>query len=156
MTANNRNPNPGEIGTGRPLCLLTSQISQSVATTCQILLLMMVLKCFNLPSSSPPTRSSEKERIRGSGPVSLEQLCLRCLEIGSSVHRLTAAPQSTHKHFMDTPAIHFSRTGIANMNQQRWHYLPETVLAQIIRRDQKGCQEFSVVPLLGKQRYTKI
>jgi hypothetical protein len=31
----------------------------------QVIFLMMVLKHFNLPSNSPPTRCSEKERIQG-------------------------------------------------------------------------------------------
>ena len=35
-----------------------------------------------------------------------------CLEIGCSVHRLAAA-QSTSKCFMDTPAVQFSRDGLA-------------------------------------------
>jgi hypothetical protein len=55
------------------------------------LFLIMVLKFFNLPFSPPPIRGSGKER---SGEkcicldVSLEQLQLCCLEIGSSVHKL--------------------------------------------------------------------
>jgi hypothetical protein len=35
-------------------------------------------------------------------------------EINSSVHRSQpAAALSTHKHFTDTPAVHFGRVGIA-------------------------------------------
>jgi hypothetical protein len=57
---------------------------------------------------------------------------------------------------MDTPAIHFTRVGIANMNQQWWHYLAETVSpqpqhqsAERMRRDQ---EKFSAVPLSEKRR----
>ena len=49
-----------------------------------------------------------------------------CQEISSSVHRSAAAARSTHKHFMDTPAVQFSSDGIANMTQQWWHDLAET------------------------------
>ena len=55
---------------------------------------------------------------------------LCCLEISSSVHRSAAAARSTHKHFMDTPAVQFSRVRIANRNQQQWHYLAETARPQ--------------------------
>ena len=55
---------------------------------------------------------------------------LCCLEISSSVHRSAVAARSTHKHFMDTPAVQFGRVRIANMNQQWWHYLAETARPQ--------------------------
>ena len=77
----------------------------------QNLFLMMVLKCFNLPSSPPLTRGSRKERIPGKGTCvervlwSNSHLC--CLEISSSIHRSAAAAQSTSKQFTDTPAIQF-------------------------------------------------
>jgi hypothetical protein len=56
--------------------------------------------------------------------------CLSCLEIGSSVHGSAVAARSTCKHFMFTPAVPFSRVGIANTNQQRWHFLAETARPQ--------------------------
>jgi hypothetical protein len=49
--------------------------------------------------------------------------CLCCLEIGSSVHSLAVAVRSTRKHFMDAPAVQFSRVKVASM---KWHYLAET------------------------------
>jgi hypothetical protein len=51
---------------------------------------------------------------------------LCCLEISNSVHRLTVAAPSTHKHFTDIPAVQFSRVGIANTNQHQWQYLVKT------------------------------
>jgi hypothetical protein len=51
---------------------------------------------------------------------------LHHLEIGSLVHRVAAAVQSTHKHSMDIPAVQFGRVWIPNTNQQWWHYLGET------------------------------
>ena len=51
---------------------------------------------------------------------------LYCLKIGSSLHRSAAAAPSTHKHFMDAPAVQFSGVRIANMNHQWWNYLAET------------------------------
>jgi hypothetical protein len=78
---------------------------------------------------------------------------LRCLEIGNSVHSLVAATQYTHKHFMDTPAVHFSRVGIANTDQQWWHDLVETVRPQPWLKSvgaAGGTLGEVVVPLLGK------
>ena len=87
----------------------------------QNLFLMMVLKCFNLPSSPPPTRGSGKERIQGKwtclGIVLWSNFHLYFLEISSSVHRSATAPQSTPKHLMDKPADLFYRVGLANLNQ---------------------------------------
>jgi hypothetical protein len=51
---------------------------------------------------------------------------LCCLEIGSSVHRSAEAAPSTCKHFTDTSAVQFGRVGIANMNQEWYHYLGES------------------------------
>jgi hypothetical protein len=92
------------------------------------LILITVLKCFNLPSSPPPTRGSGKERLlghRGSGPVySLEQILSAlsgkkqfCWQESAAA----AAAQSTGKHFMNIPAVHFSSVGRANTNQKQWH-----------------------------------
>ena len=55
----------------------------------------MVFNCFNLPCSSPPTRGSKKERIRGSSPVYKafwNNSCLCCLQVGcsSSIHSQTS------------------------------------------------------------------
>jgi hypothetical protein len=36
----------------------------------------------------------------------------------------------TCKHFMDIPAVQFGRVGIANTDQQQWHYLAETARPQ--------------------------
>ena len=63
---------------------------------------------------------------------------LCCLEIGSSVHRSAAAARSTHKHFMDTPAVQFSRVRIVNTNQPRWHDLAETARPQPNQHESAG------------------
>ena len=76
-------------------------------------------------------------------------------EISSSVHRSAAPARSTCKHFTDTPAVQFSRVGIANMNLSAVAWpsrgSPASVeLAGVSRRDQdqQGPQEkFLVVPL---------
>jgi len=100
----------------------------------QILLLMMAFKQFKLSCSPLPTRGSRKERIQGKWTClemvlwSNSYMC--CLEIGSSVHRSAAAASSTCKHFMDSPAVQFSRVGIGNRNQQQWPYLAETTRPQ--------------------------
>ena len=65
---------------------------------------MLVLKPFNFPCIT--TRGSEKERIWGWGvdlfrKVLWSNSSLCCLEIGSSVYRLTAAAPSTCKHLME-------------------------------------------------------
>jgi hypothetical protein len=57
------------------------------------------------------------------GSLEISHLC--CLEIGSSVHRLAVAARSICKHFMET-----LRVGIANTDQQWWHYLAETARPQ--------------------------
>lgn len=81
----------------------------------QSLLLMMVLKHFNLPSCPSPTIGSGNERILGKQTClemvlwSKSHLC--CQEI--SVHRLAAAALSTRKHFTDIPAIQFSSIRIS-------------------------------------------
>ena len=64
--------------------------------------------------------------------------CLCCLEIGSSVHRLAMAAQSTHKHFMDISAVKLGGVQIANMNQQQWHYLAETARPQPQHKSARG------------------
>jgi hypothetical protein len=95
---------------------------------------MLVLKCFNLLSSLPPTRGSEIERIQGKWTclemVLWSNSCLCCQEIRSSVPRLAAAAQSTCKHVTDAPAVQFGRVRIANTNQQWWHYVAETARPQ--------------------------
>ena len=78
---------------------------------------MMVLKHFNLPDNTPPTRGSGKERIIGEVDLfrkvlwSNSRLC--CLEISSSVNSIA---WYTCKHFLDTPAIQLGRVGITNTN----------------------------------------
>jgi hypothetical protein len=65
--------------------------------------LKMGFKCFNLPSSPPPTRGSGKERIWGKWTClemvlwSKSHLC--CQEISSPIHRSASAAQSTRKSF---------------------------------------------------------
>jgi hypothetical protein len=61
-----------------------------------------------------------------------------CQESGSSVHRSATAARPILKHFTDTPEVQFGRVRIATRNQQRWHYLAETVRPQ---PQQEGCQE---------------
>jgi hypothetical protein len=90
--------------------------------------------------------------------------CLCCLEISNSVHGSAVAARSTCKHFMDTPAVQFSSVGIADTNQQRWHYLAETARSQSPHRSlqevpggMEGCQgKFSAVPLSAKGRSVKM
>jgi hypothetical protein len=96
--------------------------------------LMTVLKCFNPPSSQPPTRGSRKERLQG------KQTCLEmvlrsksqlpCQEICSPVQRSRKTAQPTCKHFMDITAVQFSRAGIADTNQQWWHFPAGTARSQ--------------------------
>jgi hypothetical protein len=87
----------------------------------------MVLKCFNLTCSPPPTGSSGKERLRGKW-TGLEMVLwsnchLRCQEISSSVHRSAAVAMP-------------SRDSQASAS------------AQVSRRDLEERQEkFSAVPL---------
>jgi hypothetical protein len=140
------NPSHGDKGGGdRWVPGIPSQLawpnwwSSRLLETCnfnffQTLFLMMVLKCFNLPSSPPPTRGSGKERIQGKWTC-LEMIlwrnsCLCCQEISRSVHRSAVSAWSTHKHFMDTPAVQFCRVRIATTNQQQWHDLAETARPQ--------------------------
>jgi hypothetical protein len=84
----------------------------------QSLLLMMVVKGINPPSSPLPTRGNGKERIQGKSTC-LEMVLwsrshLHCQEISNTVHRSAAAEaQSTLKHFTDPPAVHFSNVRIA-------------------------------------------
>lgn len=79
----------------------------------QNLLLVRVLKCFNLPSSPPPCRGNGKESIQKKWTClemvlwSNSHMC--CLEICSSFHRSATAARSTHKHFTDTQAVQSSR-----------------------------------------------
>ena len=95
---------------------------------------MMVLKCFNLPFILPLTSGGVKERIWGKWTC-LEMVLWSnfhrcCLEIDSACHRSAAVAQFTCKHFTDAPAVQFGRVGIANTNQQWWHYLAETARPQ--------------------------
>jgi hypothetical protein len=55
-------------------------------------------------------RERERERER---KVLWSKSYVCCLEICSSVHRSAVAARSICKHFMDTPAVQFSRGGIA-------------------------------------------
>ena len=84
---------------------------------------MMALKCFNLPSSLPPTRGSGKGRIQGKWAclemVLWSKSYLRCQEIHSSVHRSAVAARATQQ----------SRSVVSG-SQQRKHHLAGTVRPQ--------------------------
>ena len=105
----------------------------------------MVLKHSNLPPSPPPTSGSRKERLleyRGMDLFrngSLEQIpsALSGNQQFSS-QESAGATQSTCKHFMDMPAVHFDRVGIVNMNSQWWHYLAETARPQTLLESAGG------------------
>jgi hypothetical protein len=94
----------------------------------------MVLKCFNLSSSPPPTRDREKKRIWGKWTcvemVLWSRSHLHSQEISNLVHRLAAVAWSTCKCFTDTPAVQLSRVGRASTNLHRWNYLSETAMPQ--------------------------
>ena len=121
----------------------------------------MVLKCFNLPCSPPPTRGSGKERIQG------RCTCLETVfgatptyvvwKSGSSFCRLGGSCSLIyHKHFMDTKAVQTGRVGLATVVMWPSRDSPASDLAQVSRRDTEGCQEkFLAVPLSGKQRSVK-
>ena len=82
---------------------------------------------------------------------------LCCLEIGSLLHRLVVAAQSTHRHLTDTPAVQFDRDGLATVETQPIRDNHASALVHISRRDQEGHQEpFRAVPLSGKQRLLKM
>jgi hypothetical protein len=40
--------------------------------------------------------------------------------------------------FTDTPAVQFCRVGIANTNQQQWHYLAEAAWSQLNWQESVG------------------
>lgn len=126
------------------------------------LILIMILKCFNLHCSLPSIRGSGKERIQGKwtcleGVLWSNSLRLCCLEI----NRSTAAAQSTCKHFTDTPVVQFNSIGIANTNQQLQHYLAETARPQLQHKSagetlEEHQEKFWAVPLPAKQSSGKI
>jgi hypothetical protein len=110
----------------------------------------MIVKCFHLPCSLSPTKSSEKERIWGKWTYLKRWFCvcvcnsrLCCLEIGSSVHRSIVAARSTSKHVTDTPAV------ITQLELGSKH--ESAAVAWPSGRDQQEHQEkFWVVPLSVK------
>lgn len=79
----------------------------------------MVLKCFNLPSSPPPTRGSGKERIQVKWTclemVLWRKSCLHCQEISSSVHWPAAAAPLENTSWM-----HQQSSSVVSGEQQRW------------------------------------
>jgi hypothetical protein len=84
----------------------TSGASEPVTLIFLKPILMMVLKCFNLPPSPPSTRGSGKERIWGKWSclemvLGANPICV----FRKSFHRSEAAGQPPHKHFTDTPAV---------------------------------------------------
>jgi hypothetical protein len=94
---------------------------------------------------------------KGYGEVDLFRMVLwsnshlYCLEISSSVHRLTVAARSTHKHFSDTLAVQFGRAGLATAVIQPSKDSQASASAQVSRRDLGGHQEKPLaVPLSGK------
>ena len=121
----------------------------------------MIFKCLNLPFS--PTHSPEVVQKKGYREVGLfrnvpwrnSHLCF--LEIGSSVHRLAAATQSTCKHFTDTPAIQFGRVQL-----ETWSYDLEVIARLQPQFESAGAtiqehqEKFSAVPFSGRQRSAKI
>jgi hypothetical protein len=75
-------------------------LDYDVSLIFQNVFLMMVLKCFNLPSSLLPTRGNGKERtlcVCGGGGMDLFRNVLRskshlcCQEMSSAVHRSARA-----------------------------------------------------------------
>jgi hypothetical protein len=106
---------------------------------------MMVLKHFNLPDNTPPTRGSGKERIIGEVDLfrkvlwSNSRLC--CLEIRSPVHRSATAAPSTHKHFTNAPAVQFGRVGLATAVTRPSRDSQASASVQVSRRDQGGIPE---------------
>lgn len=79
----------------------------------------MVLKCFNLPSSPPPTRGSGKERIQVKWTclemVLWRKSCLHCQEISSSVHWPAAAAPLENTSWM-----HQQSSSVVSGEQQEW------------------------------------
>ena len=102
----------------------------------------MVLKCFNLHSSPPPTRGSGRKVIMiWRKWTSLEMLLwskshLCCQEISSSVHRSAAAAQSTHKYFMDIPAVQSGVGRAAAVAQSSRNSQASAETARVSRRNQ--------------------
>jgi hypothetical protein len=88
---------------------------------------MMVFKHFNLPWSPPTTKGSGKERIQG------KWTCLErffgatpfCVVWKTAV-QFTGRQQQLDPLANTSQIHHLGRVRIANMNQQRWHYLAET------------------------------
>jgi hypothetical protein len=64
-----------------------------------------------------------------------------------------------HAYFTNTPVVQFGRIGIANRNQQLWHYLAEKARLQSwlksVGRDPEDCQKFLAAPFSGKPRSVK-
>jgi hypothetical protein len=71
---------------------------------------------------------------------SLEQLPSVLSEnLQFSSQESAAVAQSTHKHFTDTPAVQFSRAGIAAMVAQPIRNSQASALAQVSMADPEGC-----------------
>ena len=110
---------------------------------------MMILKGFDILSNPRPTRGSGKDRLPGKWAClkmvlwSNSRLC--CLETGSSVHRITAAAQSTHKHFTDISAVQFSRANRTVVVTRSSRDSQASASAQVSRREQDEHQEKCVL-----------
>jgi hypothetical protein len=136
---------------------------------------MMVLKCFNLSSRLLPTRGNGGKAImtwrrrlwyrgerllwyRDFEMVLWGKSHLSHQEVSGSVRRSVAEAWSTREHFLDIPAVQFSRFRIAAVVVQpsrNSQALAES--AWVSRRDQdhQEHQKFSDVPLLMKRRSAK-
>jgi hypothetical protein len=89
----------------------------------QILFLTMVLKCFNLPWSPPPSRGSGKGRLWGKWTY-LERffgathICVVYKSAVQFTSLQAAATPSTRKHFTDTSAVQFDRVRFSSNKLQ--------------------------------------
>jgi hypothetical protein len=106
----------------------------------------MVFKCLNLPCSPPPTRCSRKEQIQGKWACSERffgetPICVVWTSVAQFTGYQEAAARSTCKHFIDTPAVRFSRVGLATVVTwlNRGRQAPAS--AGVSRRNQKEHQK---------------
>ena len=131
----------------------------------QNLFLIWVLKCFNLPSSPPPTRGSEKERLlgyRGSGPAQIlffgaNPICV----VRKSAVQFTGISSCSSIHLQ---ILHEHTSSPVQQCQESKHKPAEVArpsrnsqASSGVTQDQQRHQEkFSVMPLSMKQRSVKI
>jgi hypothetical protein len=87
-------------------------------------ILLLIIKCFNLPCSPPPIRGSGKERLlgyRGSRPVWKVFFGANPIYVvRKSAVQFTGIINSSLIHFTNIPAAQFSSVGIANTSQHQW------------------------------------